>query len=101
MIPKHRKARKLLVASLGVATMTYVGVQCGGSTDDSSDGGVVQPGADAKKDGVSADAVDDFPVANLVAPPVDAANDKEDVADAQDDLPVANLVPPPPDAGKD
>lgn len=91
MLPRPRKGRKLLVASLGVATMTYVGVQCGGST---SNGGGEK--TDAKSE-ATADAVDDFPVANLVAPPYDA---KDDVADAQDDFPVANLVPPP-DSGMD
>jgi hypothetical protein len=98
MAPKRRVGRKLLVASIGVATMTYVGVNCGGST---TNDGTDQ--ADATPD-TSADAVDDFPVANLVAPPLDGANDAqadapEDApADAIDDFPVANLVPPP-DAG--
>lgn len=84
---RPRKGRKLLVASLGVATMTYVGVQCGGTTTSNEDK------ADAKIE-AAADALDDFPVANLVGPP------DVDVADALDDFPVANLAPPP-DAGMD
>jgi hypothetical protein len=86
---RPRKGRKLLVASLGVATMTYVGVQCGGST--TTDKGTK---ADAKTEAASNDALDDFPVANLVAPP------DVNVADVLDDFPVANLAPPP-DAGMD
>ena len=85
--PRPRVARKLLVASVGVATMAYVGASCGGTTEGPSGGA----------DAATADHVDDFPVANLVAPPTDAHDDTS-AADALDDFPVANLVAPP-DAG--
>jgi hypothetical protein len=53
-----------------VATLNYVGVQCGGPTTASNDGGA---GTDGGSDTSAADAVpeviDDFPVANLVAFP--------------------------------
>ncbi len=88
--PARVKPRKLLIASIGVASMTYVATTsliaaCGGS---SSPGGT-----DSGKGG---DAVEDFPVANLVAPmdsraPGDSPNDSVQI----DDFPVANLVAMP------
>jgi hypothetical protein len=116
--------RKLLVASIGVATLSYVGVQCGGSetTGASKDAGAdlqtsgnLAPPPDASYDVTSSssgadgpsgsdagdatasdatagdasgkdafstdatgfDAIDDFPVANLVAFP-EAGNDAKD-----------------------
>jgi hypothetical protein len=98
--PPHRPiGRKLLVASIGVATFNYVGVSCGNSSttgnpqgdasyNDIAVGNLAAP-LDAAKDATHHDAIDDFPVANLVAQP-----------DAIDDLPVANLVAVP-EAGSD
>ena len=82
------QSRKLLIASIGVASMTYVATtslvtSCGGSTAASSqkDSG---KGSDAAG---GADAIDDFPVANLAVMP-DAPNDSLQI----DDFPVANLA---------
>ena len=72
MKPRIRVSRKLLVASIGVAAVSYV--QCGGDSDS---------GKSVKKD-AGADSTFDDAVANLVAPDFDA---------------VANLVAP--DAGND
>jgi hypothetical protein len=88
--------RKLLIASIGVATLNYVGVHCGGSTQPQQPVGNLAPPGDASSssgavhDGGSKDAIEDFPVANLVAFP-----------DAVDDFPVANLVAAPEAGGKD
>jgi hypothetical protein len=97
----------LLVASIGVATLNYVGVNCGGSSttgnppsDASSDliavGNLAAPvdaASDTTKDGAQQhDVIEDFPVANLVAADV--------AGDVIDDFPVANLVAQP-DAGQD
>jgi hypothetical protein len=75
--PRPPPGRKLLIASVGVATVSYVALStsCGSS---STTGNVPPP----------SDAADEFPVANLVAPPFDAA----------EEFPVANLVAPPLDA---
>lgn len=95
--PPTRKGRKLLVASIGVATMAYVGANCGGSENVVAN--LLAPPVDASKDtanpvkDAAPDLVDDFPVANLVAPPVDAR-----AIDVVEDFPVANLVAPPVDA---
>jgi len=104
MPPRPRHARKILVASMGVATMTYV-IACGSSTSESSDGG---------NEGAS--TFDDGPVANLVARPdtgiphdgsgdtsSDAGSGDTGAPDggkdvtvsdtaSMDDFPVANLV---------
>lgn len=94
MPPRPHHGRKLLVASIGVATLNYVGVHCGGTTTtggDHSDGGGVVDGPVGNL--AAPDVVEDFPVANLVAFP-------DAVADVVDDFPVANLVAFP-DAGSD
>jgi hypothetical protein len=72
MTPRKRKGRKLLVASIGVAAVSYVA--CGG--EDTSD---QKPKTDAGSD----------VVANLIAPPDSDTNDV-----------VANLIAPP-DTGAD
>jgi hypothetical protein len=92
--------RKLLVASIGVATVSYVACSNGDNTQNTGDAG-----KDSGKD--TAGQVDapmdnqamDAPVANLVAPPPPDANG--DTTDSEVfDAPVANLVaPPPPDSG--
>jgi hypothetical protein len=88
--PTPARPRKLLVASIGVATMTYVATTsfvsaCGGSTT---------PGP--SDSGKQQDAVEDFPVANLaVIPDAHGPND----AMQFDDFPVANLAVMP-DAGQ-
>jgi hypothetical protein len=97
MKPRIRVSRKLLVASIGVAAVSYV--HCGGDTDS---------GTGTKKD-AGTDHVNKDVVANLVVPEPDAA---PDVAPDQDNVfdAVANLVPPDfdvvanlvaPDAGSD
>jgi len=77
MPPRPRGARKLLVASIGVATMTYVPVSCGASvanlvaipTDSGTDSGT-SDALDARPDSSRGrDVIDDFPVANLVTRP--------------------------------
>jgi hypothetical protein len=80
MPPHPRVARKLLIASIGVATMSYVATACSSS---SSTG----PAADAGK----GDVVDDFPVANLAQFPDSQMRDTS-APDVMDDFPVANLV---------
>jgi hypothetical protein len=65
--------------------MTYVGANCGSETS----GNLLPPPDDASSDMRQPDVREEFPVANLVAPPVDAASD------AVEDFPIANLVPPP------
>jgi hypothetical protein len=89
MLPRTnaRRGRKLLIASIGVATMSYVATSCGTTTGP----------ADGR-----ADVMNDIPVANLVAPPVDVQGQDgqpQDVQhhDTRDDFPVANLVAPPVD----
>jgi hypothetical protein len=77
MNPRPRSARKLLVASIGVAAVTYA---CGG-------GGGSGPGTHE-------------PVGNLVAPePTPAADSGATAPDAAGppEEPVGNLVAPPPD----
>jgi hypothetical protein len=94
MPPRPRVGRKILIASIGVATLNYAGISCGGSE---TSGNLAPPPADGAADHAVADAthghdaIEDFPVANLVAMPPDAF----------DDMPVANLVAPPMDAGND
>jgi hypothetical protein len=149
MLRKPRAGRKLLVASIGVATMTYVGTNCGGASslpsgsDDgaagsSSSGGITGPVGnlmpapiDARADGRDATGGDGpfiGPVGNLMGIPTDAADSSdrtiadspEDAADATtqdspqdsttdmgttvfdviDDFPIANLIVPPLDGGE-
>jgi hypothetical protein len=100
---RSRPGRKILIASIGVATLNYVGVACGGSeSGGAKDAGSDQlqttgnlappPPVDATTDQTGLDVIEEFPVANLVAIPP---------GDAMDEFPVANLVAPPPmDAGK-
>ncbi len=95
--PAPVKSRKLLVASLGVASMTYVATTtllpaCSSS---SSSGGNVDSGQQAS----DSSTMDDYPVANLAVMPdtgmqPDAPNDAMQL----DDFPVANLAVMP-DAG--
>jgi hypothetical protein len=115
MPPRPRVGRKILIASIGVATLNYAGVSCGGS-EVAPPGPGVDSGADQAADQAAADqaaadstrgpdVIDDFPVANLVATP-DVIEDRPVanlavIPDAFDDFPVANLVAPPMDAGGD
>jgi hypothetical protein len=90
MPPRPHHGRKLLVASIGVATLNYVGVHCGGTTSSTQDAG-----ADAVSDSpvgnlAARDVVEDFPVANLAVLP-----------DVVEELPVANLVALPDAGGHD
>ncbi len=108
---KKPVGRKLLVAAIGVATVSYV-VACGGKTDDAEQG--------TKDDsGVKADAGPDVSSGNLVPPPDDVGPDissgnlvpppdvMDDAMDEPDtstddalgpDISSGNLVPPPDDA---
>ncbi len=92
--PVPVKSRKLLVASLGVATMTYVATTtllpaCSSS---SSGSGTVDSGH-------ASDAIDDFPVANLAVMPDTGMSEDAPTDSLQiDDFPVANLAVVP-DAG--
>ena len=71
MKPSFRPGRKLLVASLGVAAVSYVA--CGG---DNTSGNLVAQPYDASSD-VAKDAVDEQVSGNL-APPPDASFDAAD-----------------------
>jgi|SRR5579859_2772082 len=115
--------RKLLVATIGVATLSYVGVQCGGSetTGAAQDAGPdlqttgnLAPPADAPFDVSSSSSGADGASGSDGAPGIDATADGSgkdatgtdasgaDAAgfDAIDDFPVANLVAFP-EAGSD
>ncbi len=89
-VPRRRLGRKLLVASIGVASVSYVA--CGSSdiSNGTGDGGV------------NKDATDEHVVGNLAGPAdgnfVDRTPPPED---APVDQLVANLVPPPSDSGLD
>lgn len=99
-------ARKLLVASLGVATVSYVG--CADSSSNTGDGGNAAQGPDGNLMAPPPDAQDDVttgPVGNLMAPPPpDATDAPSEPADAPFDVffgPEGNLMAPPPDAADD
>jgi hypothetical protein len=90
---RKRRGRKLLVASLGVAAVSYVG--CGDNDNNPTVANLVAPppGMD------SGDAKDDMGslldvVANLVAPPRDSAVDARGPRDGSFRDVVANLVAP-------
>ena len=87
-------ARKLLVASIGVATMTYVATTSLVTSCSSSS-------TQGKIDSGTSDAVDDYPVANLAVMP-DSSGMQDSPSDTLqvDDFPVANLAVIP-DAGFD
>lgn len=76
MKPRFRPGRKLLVASLGVAAISYVAC---GTTETS---GNLAPPPDAAAKDVSADAIDEQVSGNL-APPPDAGPETS-VSDAGD-----------------
>ncbi len=67
--PRKRLGRKLLVAAVGVATVSYVA--CSQNT---TSGNLVAPPADAMTD-VAPDVGPDAISGNLIAPPPDAAPD--------------------------
>jgi hypothetical protein len=89
-IPRRRIGRKLLVASLGVASVSYVacGSSTGTSTFNEPEGGTV--------DGSTNDQL----VGNLAVPDSNF-RDTNPPEDAPVDQLVANLVPPPFDSGID
>ncbi len=108
--PRARQSRKILVASIGVATMSYV-ISCGGSFNTPAEGGAGEGGVDGKGDTMepgdgggdvipsgdgSSDhpTIDESPVANLVVADVvsDVKPPKDATTDTIDDFPVANLV---------
>jgi hypothetical protein len=88
MKPRVRVGRKLLVASIGVAAVSYV--QCGGDSSSSSN-----PKKDAGADTLNGKDS----VANLVVPEPDSGNDAAPDVIENDFDAVANLVPPDFDAG--
>ena len=90
MPPRRRIGRKLLVASIGVASVSYVA--CGRS--DTSTFNDNDSGVDGSSGGF------DGPTGNLAAPQ-DVFVDQNPPEDAPFDQIVANLVPPPHDAGLD
>jgi hypothetical protein len=115
---RPRTSRKILVASVGVATMSYV-ISCGGTASDIGEGGpdgsaidapnvgnevgnFLEAGSDGETvegggtDGMPGDAtlrdtIDEFPVANLVAVDVGTKDAPMDVTPPTD-------VTPPKDA---
>jgi len=91
---KPRKGRALLVAAIGVATMSYGGVQSGCSTSITTSGNLVSPPpADAGTGDAGSDKDASMPTSgNLLPPP------EPDAAIVSS----GNLVPPPPlDGGSD
>jgi hypothetical protein len=82
------KGRKLLVASIGVATMSYVAYSCGNATNPTDAQSDSQ--ADAQSDSQADTQMNDVPVANLALPPDAHAMDS-----GVDDMPIANLAIPP------
>ena len=92
------RARKLLVASVGVAAISYVAC----STETS--GNLMAPyDSDAGADAGTADGKADAPPTSgnlMPPPPADAAADATDASDADADTGVpptsGNLMPPPP-----
>ena len=69
---RRRKARKLLVASIGVAAVSY-GACSGDGTDNDTVANLIAPpedaGVEASKDGANDAPVTLDVVANLIAPP--------------------------------
>jgi hypothetical protein len=111
---KELKGRKLLIASVGLATMSYVGCKL---TDGSTTGNLLPP-PDAAPSDLRAEASPPPlpPTGNLVPPPpTDAKDIGHDASDGRDGAgdapldstpdripPVGNLLPPPPmDGGSD
>jgi periplasmic protein TonB len=96
MVPvtRRRISRKLLVASVGVAAVSYVAIAC----EKQPVGNLAPPPA--------RDAAVEQQVGNLMAPPEPPPPPPPVVRDAQSprDIPPGNLMPPPPppapDAGK-
>lgn len=96
MAARIRTSRKILVASLGVASVTYI-VACGGqATTGGLEGGVQAEATDefpvgnlAGSDATLRDVVDEHPVGNLGVP-IDAAGPSDHTT--IDEFPVANLV---------
>ncbi len=96
------KPRKLLVASIGVATMTYVATtSLLGACSSSGKTGAGDSGAGDGQQVSDAPQMDDFPVANLaVMPDSSGMQDSPNDTLQMDDFPVANLAVVP-DAGFD
>lgn len=101
---RKRPGKPLLLATIGLATLSYASAQGCGDDEPTGSGNLLPPpqdaGLDASKDSGPPILLDS---GNLLAPPPqDAAADSalgDAALDAQ--LPSSgNLVPPPPDAGK-
>ena len=78
--PRPRPSRKLLVASIGVATVSYMAAtaSCSSSSQGAPVGNLVAPPNDASQTGDATQPADsptgeEFAVGNLVAFPLDAA----------------------------
>lgn len=83
-MPPNLLPRKLLIASIGVATINYVATACGGSTAGGPGGTAQDAGNDITMPPTSANLPAPPPTsANLPAPPPIDASD--DVTDANDD----------------
>ena len=82
---RKRRGRKLLIATLGVAAVSYVG--CGSDNDNPPTAGNLMPPPDSGMDAKDGSTLD--VVANLVAPP-----DVRETRDGSFRDVVANLVAP-------
>ena len=87
---RKRRGRKLLIATLGVAAVSYVG--CGSDSDNRRTAGNLMPPPDSGIDAKDGSLLD--VVANLVAPPGDSAADARGPRDGSFRDVVANLVAP-------
>ena len=85
-MPPKLLPRKLLIASIGVATINYVAVACGGSTTP-GDTTLKEGGSDTAQPPTSGNLPAPPPPtsANLPAPPpIDASDGASDAGDASD-----------------
>ena len=95
MKPRFRPGRKLLVASLGVAAISYVA--CG--TETTSGNLAPPPGDGGGKDAI-ADVVDDFTSGNLAPPPDSGPETSTTDAGTKDSGITLSDGGPPKDGGK-
>jgi hypothetical protein len=74
--------RKLLIAAVGVASINYIAIACGGATDSSSGNPPTSGNLPAPTGQI--DSGPPPTSGNLAAPPVDASDDGSDSGDAGD-----------------
>ncbi len=102
MIKPRLIGRKLLVASVGVAAVSYVAC----STQETSGNLMVADPTDAAQLEDSGDDQDAFIGSGNLVPPASDASDRKDASDLKDAadedafIGSGNLVPPQPDAGQ-